>query len=64
MHNFGSEELSHEIITTETESDLKESDSETKSVSDQEDDTIYIGKRQSSSSKDFLLNISCAFVAD
>ena len=64
MHNFESEELSHKIITTETEPDLKESNSETKPVSDQEDDTIYIDKKQLSLSKDFLLSISCAFVAD
>ena len=34
MHNFKSEELSHKIITTETKPDLKESNSETKPVSD------------------------------
>ena len=34
MHNFESEELSYEIITTETESDLKESDLKIKPVND------------------------------
>ena len=61
MYNYESEELSHETIITETDSDFNNFDFNINSFSNEEDNLIYIKKQQSTFLKVFLLKIDSVF---